>query len=135
MILKRELYDILPWWSWLRMRAQVHWWRITGGLARQLGVRGQSTDVLDTELPGQRPRAIPAPALSAVKAQLLAAARICPTGAFEVAEESKMLLLRPSACVLCGLCYFVAPDSLVPQSTPLQALPAGQGERVEFPWA
>lgn len=135
MILKRELYDLLPWWSWLRMRTQLHWLRLTGGMSRQLGIKGQATDVLANITLGARPRAIPMPSSHGGKRdELLAAAAICPTKAFSVVESARKIVLSQSSCVLCGLCYFVAPHSLVPQSEAQQAFPPGNEELCDFPW-
>lgn len=134
MILKRELYDLLPWWSWLKMRAQLQWLRWTGGMARVLGVKGQASDVLDNITLGARPRSIPAPTPLAKRDELIAAAIICPTRAFSVDEGARKTVLRRSACVLCGLCYFVAPQSLVAQTGTQQAFPPGENELTDFPW-
>ena len=134
MILKRELYDLLPWSTWLRIRAQLHWLRLTGGMARQLGIKGLPTDILANITLGARPRSIPAPGPKAKREELLAAARICPTKAFLVDEAAHKLVLRRSSCVLCGLCYFVAPNSLVGHSGHQQAFPPGENEVIDFPW-
>ena len=134
MILKRELYELLPWWSWLRIRTQLHWLRLTGGMSRQLSIKGQATDVLANITLGARPRAIPMPAGKGKRTELLAAANICPTRAFSVEESAHKIVLKQSACVLCGLCYFVAPHSLVPQSEAQQAFPPGSDELCDFSW-
>lgn len=134
MILKRELYDLLPWPAWLRARAQLHWLRVTGGMARQLGIKGQGSDILASINSGARPRSIPRPAASGKREELLAAAAICPTRAFSVDEAARKIVLARSSCVLCGLCYFVAPHSLVGHSENAQAFPPGENETVDFPW-
>ncbi len=136
MILKREFYELLPWAAWLRQRAALQWARVSGGMARQLGVREDAAVPLTGEGPTSFPRAIPVPATAAgSREELLMAEALCPTGAFFSDDNSRRTFLRRQRCVACGLCYEVARTSLAPGPADGTAFPPGQDELTEFPWA
>lgn len=135
MILKREFYDLMPWGAWLRLRVRLHWARVTGGMARSLGVRGLGPDVwVSTSAQGIQ-RAVPTPGPAIKKEEMLSATVICPTHAFKTDEQNRRTLLHRQLCVLCGLCYFVAPNSLTPSEESGQACRPGDEETTVFPWS
>lgn len=135
MILKRELYDLVPWGVWLRRRAGLQWARLTGGMARQIGVR---EDVISQVAPeagaAALPRAVPVPGARGVRSQLLAATALCPTGAFFSDDAAKCTVLRRASCITCGLCYAVAPDALAPGPQDGPFFAPGPEELIEFRW-
>jgi ferredoxin len=135
MILKREFYDLMPWGAWLRLRLRLHWARATGGMARTLGIRGTGPEIWESTLAQGVQRAVPTFGPTIQKQQMLAAAAVCPTSAFKTDEQNRRTLLQRQLCVLCGLCYFVAPDALRPGQEDEQTCLPGREETLEFPWS
>lgn len=131
MILKRELYELLPWWAWVRLRLQLQWGRMGGGWARALGVRGREDWGGSVQI---APRAVPVPGPTVKREEMIAATLICPTEAFETDAQNQRTLLHRPKCVLCGLCYRVAHESLAPSDESGQSCLPGVDEITEFWW-
>lgn len=130
MILKRELYETLPWYAWFRFRLSLAWMRTLRPeeLVRDLVMEEKML------VSGRRPRALPRPSSVGLKTELLAAWEICPTRAFTSDVPHKKIVLRPSACILCGLCYDVAPSSLIPSEIEEEPFAGSACDPVDFPW-
>ena len=130
MILKREHYAELSWWRWARLRMILAWSRYTGGFARVLGADGDKawqTGPLKLRHERSQPRAT----ASIVENEMRLAAAICPTHAIERDVTTGWRLSIPR-CISCGLCYPVAPNSLVPSAAHNSSMLPSNQEITDF---
>jgi len=116
MILKREHYADLSWWQWAKLRMALAWSRYTGGFARVLGADGDKAWQTGP-LKLRHERSQPRTTSTIVENEMRLAAAICPTNAI-VQDVTSGWKLHIPRCISCGLCYPVAPQSLVPSAAP-----------------